>query len=380
MGKKSAGRSKKSPSLKKRPSNKKAHVSMHKSSNLNPSSDAQFNNFSGHQKQTAINLYSSGISPDVISAQLDISLDDVYKIIQNVNKEEERKKVSVQKASGAPSLGSFYLDAVVDLDSSIKLAQSRLWSALKVGPEFNISFEDTYNILSKFSKSKATFVILNIDLVGSTRLSMSLPVDRLATIIQAFTQEMSLMISAYGGYVLKYVGDAILGFFVVDGSNKSGLHLPCINAIQCARSMIKIMKFGINPILNQYDYPEMSVRVGIDVGENAVVQYGWDTLTFNINKKKRVVKRPHLDILGYTISIASKMTSLAKPDQIVIGQNVYDSIVQGRDENYTNESNNDTLKGSVNQKQFERLHVNPEVWSYVSENTGNIYGVYGSVF
>src|SRR5919108_599641 len=169
----------------------------------------------------------------------------------------------------------------------------------------NLHIEEKQNILAKFAKSRVTFVILHIDLVGSTRLSMTLPVDRLATIIQAFTQEMSLTISAYGGYVLKYVGDAILAFFPATGDD---YYLPCINAVNCARSMIKIMREGINPILNQYDYPEMSVRVGIDLGENVVVQYGWDT--FNVDGKK--LKRPHFDILGYTINIATKMTSLGK--------------------------------------------------------------------
>ena len=53
-------------------------------------------------------------------------------------------------------------------------------------------------------------------------------------------------------------------------------YLPCINAINCARSMIKVLKNGINPILNQYDYPDMGVRIGIDVGEIALIQYGWD--------------------------------------------------------------------------------------------------------
>ena len=46
--------------------------------------------------------------------------------------------------------------------------------------------------------------------------------------------------------------------------------------MNCAYAMIRVIQEGINPILNQYDYSEMRVRVGIDVGENAVVQYGWD--------------------------------------------------------------------------------------------------------
>jgi adenylate cyclase len=322
---------------------------------------------SSYQRQTVLNLYNSGISADIISLQLDMSKEEVDKIIEATNIEEERKKLSIRQASDIPSLGSFYLDAVVDLDSAIRMAQSRVWKALKVAPEFDISFKETHNVLERFAKSKVTLVILHIDLVGSTKLSMTLPVDRLATIIQAFTQEMSLMIAAYGGYVLKYVGDAILAFFVV--ADNYDLYLPCTNAVYCARSMIKVMRQGINPILNQYDYPEMSVRVGIDVGENVIVQFGWDSLNYIADSKEDknngnqiLIKKPHLDILGYTISIATKMTALARPDQIVIGQSVYNSL-------------DDSQKSN-----FKVLPVSPEVWNYVSENTGNIYRLYGSIW
>jgi class 3 adenylate cyclase len=88
---------------------------------------------------------------------------------------------------------------------------------------------------------------------------MTLPVDRLSTIIQAFTEEMSLIIQAYGGYILKYIGDAILAFFTVNIIDD--VYLPSVNAVNCARSMIKIVKQGINPILDQNGYPEMSVRI-----------------------------------------------------------------------------------------------------------------------
>ena len=330
--------------------------------------ESDSSNNSSYQLQTILNLYNSGIPADIISLQLDINQEEVDRIIENMKKEEERKKISVRQASDVPSLSSFYLDAVVNIDSAIKMAQSRIWKALKAEPEFNISFEETNNILEKYAKSKVTLVILHIDLVGSTRLSMTLPVDRLATIIQAFTQEMSLMIQAYGGYVLKYIGDAILAFFIVRSGSE--IYLPCINAVHCAKSMIKVTRQGINPILNQNDYPEMSVRIGIDVGENAVVQFGWDTHTnvLNNNKEKGydddkqiIIKRPHLDILGYTVSIATKMTTLATPDQIVIGQSVYDTM-------------DDVLKSD-----FQMLSVNPIVWNYLSDNTGNIYRVYGSM-
>jgi adenylate cyclase len=316
-----------------------------------------------HQhRQTIINLYNSGILPDMIATQLDITKDEVHKVIKEQASEEERKYKAVKRASNASSVGMFYLDAVISVDLAIKHAQYSMWKALKGEvPEFNISMiEEAQNILEKYAKSKVTFVILHIDIVGSTAMSMTLPVERLATIIQTFTQEMSLLIAAYGGYVLKYVGDSVLAFFPVNLEDK---YLPCANAVNCARSMIKIMREGLNPILSEYDYPEMGVRVGIDVGKNVVVQYGGDSssrLSAGQEDKRDVLKKPHFDILGYTISIAAKMTTFAKDNQIVIGQFVYDIL-------------DDSQKSS-----FNVLRTESDVWNYVSNSTGDIYSLYGS--
>jgi len=120
--------------------------------------------------------------------------------------------------------------------------------------------------------------------------------------------------------------------------------------------MIKIVRDGINPILNQYDYQDMNVRVGIDLGENVVVQYGWDTHV--VDGKK--LQNPHYDILGYTINIATKMTAFAKPDQIVIGQMVYDVL--------------DERQKST----FHPLKISSELWSYVSDYSHGIYLLYGT--
>jgi class 3 adenylate cyclase len=263
-----------------------------------------------------------------------------------------------------PSLASsFYLDAVVDIRLAIRNAETRMWKALKSEPSFDISMEETYKILQKYARSKVTLVILHVDLVGSTQLSMTLPLDRLTTIVQTFTQEMSVMISLYGGYVLKYIGDAVLAFFTIDSVASSDedqqlqlrqQYLPCINAINCAMSMIKVIREGIDPILNQYDYPEMAIRVGIDIGKSAVIQYGW-----NLRKiDNTVAKEPHLDILGHTVNVAVKMTRLAKPNSFVIGQFVYDTL-------------DDNQKST-----FEEVSTRNNTWNYTNEKTGSLYRVY----
>jgi adenylate cyclase len=320
------------------------------------------------QRQTILNMYNSGIIPEVIALQMDKSKEEILQIIEKTKTEEEEKnknkvglslsssKVELRKDSSIPLISKVYIDKTVNIDHAIKHAQSRMWKALTVKSDFNISMEETQNALNNYAESKATFVILHIDLVDSTKLSMTLPVNRLVTIIQAFSQEMSVIVATYGGYVLKYIGDAVLAFFIVDSPNN--LYLRCINALECACSMIKVVRQGINPILNQYDYPELKVRIGIDVGENAVVQFGWDTHTLD---GKVITKRPHFDILGYTISIATKMTVFAKPDQIVIGQLVYDILEEDK------------------QSTFRLVPINREIWDYFSNNTGGIYNLYSSL-
>jgi adenylate cyclase len=266
----------------------------------------------------------------------------------------------------------------VGLNSIMKKSQSRVRKTLEGKPEFVMSLVETQNVLKKFAKYKTTFVVLHVDLVGSTKLAMRLPIDRLTMIIQAFNQEMSIIVKAFGGYILKYVGDAVLAFFVVPG-HKSEAKVACINAVNCAKFMVRIAREAINPILNQYDCPEINLRIGVDIGENAIIQSGWDihskipsrrknnknAIITNHNKKQQehlLVKKPVYDVLSYTISIAVKMTALANPNHLVIGDPMYN------------------LLDHKQRSEFQLLDITPDIWNYVCQNSeGNIYSLYTNV-
>jgi hypothetical protein len=221
---------------------------------------------------------------------LDISKDKVLEIIgeEQGKGEEHNKGTSLTPKSKTENLliNKLYLDAVIDIKSIINDSQTRMWKALKVKPEFKISLSESQRILEKFAESKIDLVVLHVDLVGSTKMSMTFSIDKLSAIIRAFAQEISSVISSYGGYVLKYIGDAVLAYFVIEkfeqGSNKGGSNttlspysLQITNAISCAYTM-KVIQQGLNPVLNQYDYPELKIRIGIDFGKIGVVQYGID--------------------------------------------------------------------------------------------------------
>ena len=193
--------------------------------------------------------------------------------------------------------------------------------------------------------SKIPLIIIYADLVGSTRMSMTLPIDNLVTIIRAFTHDLSYAVDSYDGYVLKYVGDAVISFFP-GRVNDNNEYLASDTSVECGKSMINTIKEEINPVLNKrYGYPELFTKIGIDAGENAIVQYGYEQLS-------------PIDILGYSMNIAAKITSLTGANKISIGENVYRS-----------------LDHKV-QREFHELSTSDNQWKYINYGTDEPYKVY----
>jgi len=81
----------------------------------------------------------------------------------------------------------------------------------------------------------------------------------------------------------------------------------------------------------------------------------------NDDDQKKQIKKSHYDILSYTMNTATKMTALAKPNRIVIGQSVYEIL-------------DDQQKSN-----FEVLSISPDAWSYLSNNTGIISRLYSNL-
>src|ERR671918_2450229 len=136
------------------------------------------------QRKSILNLYNSGITPDIIALEMDLSQDDILNIIKESAADQDSEtaasvatstKLKSDKQPNTPLISSLYLDTVVNIDLAIKQAQRRVWQVLKIKSDFDISMEETQKILQSLAGSKGTFVILYIDLVESTKLSMILP-------------------------------------------------------------------------------------------------------------------------------------------------------------------------------------------------------------
>jgi class 3 adenylate cyclase len=260
---------------------------------------------------------------------------------KETGKEEDNDSTKALVGMMMGGSGSGSKAKVVDSETLVAQTQDRLWRALKRRYQYDSSLQPAQKYLLDHVSSKIPLVIMYADLVGSTNMSMSLPVDKLVTIIRSFTQEMSSVVESHDGLVLKYVGDAIIAFFPASYNR----YMACDKAVQCAKSMITVVKNGINPILNQYDYPELAVKIGADVGDNVIVQYGHD-------------KSSPIDILGYCMNIAAKITSLTGPNKISIGEDVH------------------ALLHPAEKAKFTEMKLNPEEWKYRNRQTDQLYRVY----
>ena len=232
-------------------------------------------------------------------------------------------------------------EKTIDSETMIQETQKRIWKSLKHGIEYDATVDRSDAFLRQHVNEKMHMVVLFVDLVGSTNISLTLPEEKVAIIISSFAQEMALAIKQHNGFVLKFVGDAVIGYFI-----HTSVLIAADNAVSCAQRMIQIMDQGVNPILNNYDYPDLLLHIGLDYGDNMIVRYGSDK------------EKSHVDILGPTMNIAAKIQSMANPQQILIGQHVYDKI-----------------HPTVQQK-FKKETWSESEWKYNDRKTGKPYTVY----
>jgi class 3 adenylate cyclase len=256
--------------------------------------------------------------------------------------ENEIKQESDESNNVVDMLLSKNKQQTLDSETMILETQKRVWAALKKGYEYSGLIDESEAFLRKNVFSKLDMVVLYVDLVGSTTMTLEMPAEKIAIIVSSFSQEMAAVIRQHHGYVLKFVGDAVIGYFVGDGN---GL-LAAGNAVNCAKSMISIIQKGINPILNQYDYPDLMVKIGVDFGQNIVVRYGSDA------------ENSHVDLMGPAMNIAAKIQNMAKPNQILIGNDVYQRLHPS------------------SQKNFSQIIWTKDEWKYRSRITGETYNVY----
>jgi class 3 adenylate cyclase len=215
-----------------------------------------------------------------------------------------------------------------------------------------MSTEECKKLLRRHVNNKTHIAIMFTDIDGSTEMSFSLPDDKFATIIQTFAQETSIAVTGYGGYVFKYEGDAVISLFPAEYNQAKA----CRNALDCSKAVLEIIRGVVNPAFKINGLPEITIRTGLAYGEALVLLYG------------KNLETAHIDIIGSSMSMAAKIASTAKANQILVGELIYNNLLSS-----TAADEDPMYYKSI----LKEVSLDRDKWKYPSRsNTGNIYRVY----
>ena len=238
-----------------------------------------------------------------------------------------------------------------DIDS-VKSVHDRVsYSLENKGLLIDLSTDSCRKYLQRKVNTKTNVVVMYVDIAGSTQMSHDLPSLNLALIIQIFSQEVSLSIEKFGGYVLKFVGDAVIGLFPSDYDQKKAI----INSLDCARYIQKVMRNGINPVFKKHLIPEIAVKIGIEYGSALVLLYG------------KNIAHAHIDLIGFSISIAAKITSLSFPGEVIVGENIFHNLDEGQKKYFIALYTERNSKWDIAMKYNNNL--NYRIYKYIKEDS-----------
>jgi adenylate cyclase len=165
-------------------------------------------------------------------------------------------------------------------------------------------------LLEELEGKESYIAVLYVDMEGSTRLSSQVDSETYTKIMKIFLMQMAKIIDNFRGYVLKFVGDCVIGIFLAEGNFPN----TCDNSVQAAMLMCSTVEDVINPILIQTGLPEIGFHIGVDIGLVRADKFGaLDIASFN-------------DLIGYTMNLTAKIQSKAGHNEILIGRQLYELI------------------------------------------------------
>ncbi|SNR51573.1 MULTISPECIES: adenylate/guanylate cyclase domain-containing protein [Hymenobacter] len=148
--------------------------------------------------------------------------------------------------------------------------------------------------------------VLFVDICGFTSLSEVLPPADVVKMLNTYFDQMVKEIIAQGGYVDKFMGDAVMAVF------RGEYHLDrAMDAALAVRTALQANE-SILPNGTAY-HPEISI--GINTGEMVSGNIGSASL-----------KRLDYTVIGDTVNVSQRLQSVAQPGQIIITEATYQRV------------------------------------------------------
>jgi class 3 adenylate cyclase/tetratricopeptide (TPR) repeat protein len=146
--------------------------------------------------------------------------------------------------------------------------------------------------------------VLFSDLTGYTAMSEKLDPEEVKEIMSRIFGEVAQVVTKYEGFIEKFIGDAVVAFFGVPKAHED----DPIRAIKVAREIHELVG-AMSPEVEKRTGKPISMHTGINTGL---------VVTGEVN----TAKGTH-GVAGETVNVASRLSSLAKAGEILVGHDTY---------------------------------------------------------
>lgn len=142
---------------------------------------------------------------------------------------------------------------------------------------------------------RKNMTILFSDIAGFTTLSEKMKTQDLFLFMTSYLSNMTDILTAQGGTLDKYIGDAVMGFFGAPLPSDDHASKACMTALAMRKRLPEF-----NREVQKYGIPEIDFRVGIASGD--------DVMVGNIGSRDRF----NYTVLGDTVNLASRLEGTGK--------------------------------------------------------------------
>jgi adenylate cyclase len=168
----------------------------------------------------------------------------------------------------------------------------------------HLVISDHLNNMISFDEVSQNYCVGIVDVVNSTQTISRLSKEQSCEFYSVFLNTVGYIIENNGGKVVKNMGDGILFYF--PKSTGSDHDIP----IKCGKKILKATEM-INSIFKKRKIPAIQYRVSLDYGPIMIARYSTSSCR---------------DIFGPTVNLCAKINHLAKPEELVIGGDLYQIV------------------------------------------------------
>ena len=196
-------------------------------------------------------------------------------------------------------------DEIEELSVSFDLMAKTIQDSLEKIKQKDIVIKEQHELLLEFSENKQKCCVGVIDIVSSTKITANLTDVETRNFYGIFINFMASIIDDFGGVVVKNIGDALL-FYFPETNNKQYFE----NVINCCMMMINSHS-KINDKMDDKGLSSFSYRISALYGPIMIAQMSTSSVA---------------DIFGSTVNVCTKINSMANPNELVIGEELYDIL------------------------------------------------------